>query len=390
MIYQFQLFLSRFANWLRQSKDIKREWSRYYFFLKQIPEIRSEPNSDAVKVILRLDDIGDYFLYSNALRCLLDAEEEQNTNWVLIGNGAWKSLLEEDFKNYKITCFWLNKDQWFSNENYRIEFLESLSKLNVYKLLFPSYTRVLLLEGVFRKLWPNCSCVAWKAKDSPYSEELNKNIETLVFTTNYWHETQLNHYFSERVIGRELPIKVELEYPVAPAYLEKEYFAICVGGKQKSKQWPEDRFAFVAQKIMEQNNSLQLVILGVASESILAERIAQDLPKERVHNLCGKTTLNQTPAVLKGAKFVLSNVTSMAHLSALQNVPTLIPFNGNRMGRFFPYPKTLPNCHLVNPKAFRFDPISHYDWEEKWPIKAVSKAQVWEAVQTHFSGFIKA
>jgi ADP-heptose:LPS heptosyltransferase len=102
---------------------------------------------------------------------------------------------------------------------------------------------------------------------------------------------------------------------------------------------------------IKKEKEIAIKIAGSAADSKWAEEIQSLLPEGfDVENFCGKTDLVQLKQMLQGAELVVSNDTSAAHISALSKVPTIALCNGNKYGRFFPYPAGFQRVFSFFPK----------------------------------------
>ncbi len=103
--------------------------------------------------------------------------------------------------------------------------------------------------------------------------------------------------------------------------------AVCPGAEYGgAKRWLPGRYAEVIRALSaEQPYEWQLV--GTAKDRPAAEEIAALTgPAAHVDNLCGKTTLTELIALLRGCRLLLTNDTGTMHLAALLGVRTVSIF----------------------------------------------------------------
>jgi lipopolysaccharide heptosyltransferase II len=93
----------------------------------------------------------------------------------------------------------------------------------------------------------------------------------------------------------------------------------------RAKRWPEDRFAALADRLIENLDSL-IVFIGAASERGDAERIIQQMKRRGAINLVGETGVAELIGALDSCDLIISNDTGPAHIAAALGRPTLTVF----------------------------------------------------------------
>ena len=91
-----------------------------------------------------------------------------------------------------------------------------------------------------------------------------------------------------------------------------------------AKQWPSEHFAKLAELILNDSSMTNVVFMGSHKDKMIAQKITQQIPQryqERVFNLCGKTSLDQSIALISKAKAIASNDSGMMHIGAAFNIP---------------------------------------------------------------------
>ena len=106
---------------------------------------------------------------------------------------------------------------------------------------------------------------------------------------------------------------------VVPPNCKKIAFGI--GGSASNKKYPVEKY-LVALKILAQKN-LVFIIVGGRDEIDNANYLEKNLPRDKVLNLVGKTTLRETEAVISQADFYVGNDTSTVHMAAAAQIPVL-------------------------------------------------------------------
>lgn len=102
-------------------------------------------------------------------------------------------------------------------------------------------------------------------------------------------------------------------------------YVVFLPGSQSAgylKRWGARRYARLAELLVA-NGLKGVLILGGADEQRECELITEH-SRARVHNLCGKTSLQQVLALCEGAKFIVGNDTGTAHVAAAADRPLLV------------------------------------------------------------------
>lgn len=106
------------------------------------------------------------------------------------------------------------------------------------------------------------------------------------------------------------------------------YYVLAPGAEfGPAKRWPASHFSRLAEGL-----SQPVVLLGSAKEWPLCESIVQALPAQKapdLHNLAGKTSLDEALALISAAKAVVSNDSGLMHVAASLGVPQVAVFGSS-------------------------------------------------------------
>ncbi len=80
----------------------------------------------------------------------------------------------------------------------------------------------------------------------------------------------------------------------------------------------------------------RFLIFGDASQSKLAEEIELQMPGRTV-NLCGRSTLRETIALVRRCRLYVGAESAGAHIACAVSVPNVVLFGGGHFARFMPY-----------------------------------------------------
>ncbi len=362
-------FLAFCSNLLRQSKQAKanqKQFNLYHTLVENIAAYKTTQCNSSRILVVKLDDIGDYILFENAFHTWATSQQN-NQELFLVGNEAWRPLFELKFKELDITCCWVNKSKWLHEQAYQKEKAKELQSIAPSTCMYPSYTRSLLLDACIGSLFPNAKHIGF-VNPKNLDQTLKKPLLTAFKTpAPHAHELLLNAGFFEQE---------NMPEPNNGFNKQANYFVIGIGGNQQSKRWSEKNYSQLIQQLLSQYPNLNCYLIGGKAEQNQAQKIISLTGNSRCINHCEKVQLIHLADFCKQAQFAICNDTAVAHMCALNNVPLLVVANGNRYGRFFPYPKAFKQIRVIYPSQLKPTLSKKYDWEEKFPINAIKYTDV--------------
>ncbi|HEU6450643.1 MAG TPA: glycosyltransferase family 9 protein [Gemmatimonadaceae bacterium] len=116
------------------------------------------------------------------------------------------------------------------------------------------------------------------------------------------------------------------------------YVCIHPGARKSSRRWAPDRFAVVADALAERG--LQVVLTGTTSERAITDAVAAAMRHPAV-DAAGPMSLGALAALMRDARFVVSNDTGVSHLAAALRVPSVIVFLAADPDRWAPLDESL-------------------------------------------------
>ncbi len=87
---------------------------------------------------------------------------------------------------------------------------------------------------------------------------------------------------------------------------------------------------------MREISGFDFLIFGAEADEPLANKLINHLPG-RVFNLCGRSSLRETAALLRRCRLYVGAESSGAHLACAVGVPNVVLLGGGHFGRFMPY-----------------------------------------------------
>jgi len=130
----------------------------------------------------------------------------------------------------------------------------------------------------------------------------------------------------------------------------KTYWVLAPGGGRATKRWPLPYFKTLAGQ-MKKMLGVNSVVIGGKADSFLCEQIFEGTPGS-LQNLCGKTSLLQTAAILKNSSGLVTNDTSVMHMASAFSKPVVALF-GPTVKEFGFFPFRTPNVVLEKPLECR-------------------------------------
>ena len=108
-------------------------------------------------------------------------------------------------------------------------------------------------------------------------------------------------------------------------------YIFCPGAEYgPSKRWPTDHFAKLAQELIRENSSNQIILLGSKGDQAISQEIASQANQaSRIHNWSGTTTLDEAIALIGMAKAVISNDSGLMHIAAALKTPQVAIFGSS-------------------------------------------------------------
>ena len=95
-------------------------------------------------------------------------------------------------------------------------------------------------------------------------------------------------------------------------------YVMCPGAEYgTTKRWPTSNFAELAQSIVTNNPTNQIILLGSKGDYALAQEIETKAKRDsHIHNWCGDTSLDEAIALIGMSKTVISNDSGLMHVAA--------------------------------------------------------------------------
>lgn len=324
----------------------------------KIIHLKKRPIKENTLLIIRLDSIGDFILVQNFFNILHTDSIYRNYNITLCGNIIWKDLAEYCNKNTFNNYIWINRKKFKWNFRYKFEILKQVY-LSGYEVAIETiFSREILFGDTIIKASKAKERIGstgsrenkgkWKRKlftDENYTKLITQSEENLF-------EFYRNKEFFEKLLKKKIDIsKPMLDFSSVRLNLSltKDYIVIVPGAQEKARRWSEKKFAELIKSLLEAY-PYDILMVGSAAEKETTKKILEEVKSERVQNLAGKTTLPELGKIISKAKLLISNDTSAVHFAASLNTRFVCISNGQRFGRFIPYPNEMNlKCIFIYP-----------------------------------------
>ena len=145
-----------------------------------------------------------------------------------------------------------------------------------------------------------------------------------------------------------------------------------------AKRWPAMHFAQLADTILQLYPDTQIVLLGSVKDNAVCDEIKVACPS--VHQLSGKTSLDQAITLIAGASAVVSNDSGLLHIASALNRPLIALYGPTDPDHAPPFSDIAHSLSLrlaCAPCKQRECPLGHQDCMQK-----LSSEMVWKPLQS--------
>lgn len=318
-----------------------------YLFKKNFYEESPLSIQDTI-LIVKTDGIGDYLILEYVIR--IARKENPEINFHL----ACDLSLVEMAKTSGLFTAVYGVDV--------IRFRRSLiSRMNLVRLIGGNLYKAALCPMRSRNSLTSDSIIDFALSNCKigFRSDGSNDSKFLNYLTDGWYsylvevsDSKTHELFmATEILNRCLPSKIDansfLIHESQKSHLSN-YIILCPGSSWIGKNWPEDCYVKIVNKLLLQT-SKNICILGGNSEKELINCIYQKASDQK-RLLChaGDLSLLESAQMVKQSAMYIGNDTFLAHAAALGGVPTIVIVGGGHFGRFFPYPEHLSrNIHIA-------------------------------------------
>lgn len=181
------------------------------------------------------------------------------------------------------------------------------------------------LVNVVRRKWPPQLVIFDRLA---YTEVVVPDFGTMMIQR---HRMLLNH-LGLNVFKGKLP-KLKPQSRI----IRGNYCLICPGASSPVKRWPVERFAKIADYLVERYNTDIYLCGGTGEEQAANGLISLSAYPERITNRVGKSLFWEWSSMVQYAKLVVGNDSATLHMAAAHRVPSVCIAGVYDKFQFFPY-----------------------------------------------------
>jgi ADP-heptose:LPS heptosyltransferase len=320
-----------------------------YQTINLILKLSKQTKHPKTLLLIRLDSIGDYILVRDYLRCIKLSRKFNNYKITLCGNEVWKDLAETFDKNFIDDFIWLNRKKFNNNPFYKYKLLKKIYKSGFEVVIDTTFSREILYGDSITNtskanerigsVGSRDAYVIWKRKlltDKYYTKLIEQSSNNLF---EFYRNKELFEIVLQEKINLIKPIldcsDIDIKLPI-----NKDYAVIFPGAQEEKRRWHSSNFEQIIEKLIITYN-LNVIIAGSSADSTVSRKMVKHLTSKACFDMTGKTSLPQLARLISLSKILISNETSSVHFAAASGTPFICISNGQRFGRFMPYPKEM-------------------------------------------------
>lgn len=153
--------------------------------------------------------------------------------------------------------------------------------------------------------------------------------------------------------------KFSLDRPTAAPSGKYIVLNIHAGELCFERKWPREYFERLIDRFLQDHPDYQVALIGYGKLEIDETNLVKANACAKVVNLAGKLTLQQTVALLAGAKLVISNDSAPLHFALTTAVPVLGLFGPTRPQSYFPL--TRPKSVAITQSLYCSPCVHHWE-----------------------------
>lgn len=296
-------------------------------------------------LIIRSDGIGDFFIWFNIYLQFYCYFKNSYEVHILAGKDVCQFLIDSNLID---KCVEFNYKKFKEDPIYVRDLLAELNSAKFEIIINPLNSRTSFSDYFVSK-------INAKRKIANYGNTVNSNLIERFLTKFYYtdisydfsgsNEHQSNKIFMH-FIQKRLGIKLK-KIPQNILNVNLNYrninnneiikIVIMTGAGDRKRGWPKENFIELIKKLNNYNNMVQFILIGSSNEIIINKEIFDHLKKTEKINLIdctNKMSLFETFNFLNNVKLVITNETSILHMSNFLNLNTVCIAGGGHYNRF--------------------------------------------------------
>jgi ADP-heptose:LPS heptosyltransferase len=335
-------------------------------------------------LIIKTDAIGDYILFRNFLEIVKSCPSYSGYQVHLLGNPLWQQLALPYDDRYVDEFLFIDVEGLYESPVKTLKLAWRLFKKNYDVVLQPTYARTFIIDGL--AAFTGAKKIIGFEGDTERIQAKYKNKTDQFYTkllklpSNTFFEFDKFIFFFENVLNEHVGINgpyISFEKTTAGGIV------IFPGSGVSKRNWGADNFLALSKRILA-NTSLPIYFAGGEAEIPLCNYLEENLPRQRVYNLAGKTSLIDLIGFIGNAVLVISNETSAVHIASCTKTKSVCLLGGGHFGRFAPYPEHIeskPLCVYEKMDCYNCNWNCRFESNKNDPYPCVSNIaveKVWE------------
>ncbi|NLO12235.1 MAG: glycosyltransferase family 9 protein [Candidatus Cloacimonetes bacterium] len=203
--------------------------------------------------------------------------------------------------------------------------LIQLWKLRADLIIIPGW----LLKNSILAIFSNAKAILGYINDLSFSNRLLNSftLEAAGIAVHRYQQDMRQCHLSQRPAA----IAAALDMPqFDPQALEpkrhqpaQDYAVFHAGARFEGRRWPEDRFAAVADWLLESGRVKKVYLIGDKDDIRINRRIRSFAKSKEIVDKAGKLSLQESYLLIAKARLFVGNDSGPMHIAALAGVPTL-------------------------------------------------------------------
>lgn len=317
---------------------------------------RPKPAARYDAVIIRVDAIGDYVVWRDALSAY--RQRFAGARVALICAEVVRPLAELDPLFCRV--YGIEKGKAFRDFTYFRRLLRQCRSIEAGQVIYPAWARQkigdILVEAVQSREKVGMKGYAWKRSFAQTFH--NRAYTRLLENPDTDYEIESVEFFTRTAILPTYRYGLNpWQLPAPPkGWADRSYIVFAISSNDLDRIWPAERFAALADQIPD---AYQLLFTGSGDADRL--RVSQVLTlmksRDRASDLVGKTDVVELSGLISRARMVVGNDSSAVHIAAATHVPSLCITRRCTQKIFVPYPDGLPFPQF-NPRVVSAEKLS--------------------------------
>ena len=282
-------------------------------------------------LIVRTDKIGDLVLSTPVIKAVRDAYPDSHIA-AIVRPYAHEIIKDNPYLDEVITYDKAKKGIGILND---LKFILNLrkKKFDLAIILHPkNRTHIItFLSGIPQRIGYDKKLGALLTKKIPHLKEYGLKHE-IDYTLDIVRYLGIEPKEKKLCIVPDKSAEKKIDDIFAKNGISKDDTVVTIhpGSSCRSKRWSVERFAKVADLLVERY-SAKIVIIAGPHDKTFGDRMAE-LMKARNVNLSGNTTVTQIVSILKRSKLFISNDSGPVHIACAVETPVVAIFGRNDRG----------------------------------------------------------